>query len=102
MMNYKSRVISALKAQALADKEKALMALDLLENKAVGIGDHTSNDFLKDANESLMLLAEAEDKLDMIEKYFTPTPTQTLSQKIEYSKNGIAGVDAYIDADARL
>ena len=100
-MNYKSRVISALKAQALADKEKALMALDLLENKAVGIGDHTSNDFLKDANESLMLLAEAEDKLDMIEKYFTPTPT-TLSEKIDYSKNGIAGVDALIDADARL
>jgi len=99
-MNYKSRVISALKAQALADKEKALMALDLLENKAVGIGDHTSNDFLKDANESLMLLAEAEDKLDMIEKYFTPTPT--LSEKIDYSKNGIAGVDALIDADARL
>ena len=102
MMNYKSRVISALKAQAIADKEKALMALDLLENKAVGIGDHTSNDFMKDANESLMLLAEAEDKLDMIEKYFTPTPTTTLSEKIDYSKNGIAGVDALIDADARL
>ena len=101
-MNYKSRVISALKAQALADKEKALMALDLLENKAVGIGDHTSNDSLKDANESLMLLAEAEDKLDMIEKYFTPTTTPTLSEKIDYSKNGIAGVDALIDADARL
>ena len=100
-MNYKSRVISALKAQAIADKEKALMALDLLENKAVGIGDHTSNDFMKDANESLMLLAEAEDKLDMIEKYFTPT-TPTLSEKIDYSKNGIAGVDALIDADARL
>ena len=41
----------ALKAQALADKEKAFMSLDLLENKAVGIGDHTANDFLKDATE---------------------------------------------------
>jgi hypothetical protein len=30
----KTRVISALKAQALADKEKALMSLDLLENKS--------------------------------------------------------------------
>lgn len=71
--NYmkKTRVITALKAQALADKEKALMALDLLENQAVGIGDHTSNDFLKDATESLQLLAEAEDRLEMIEKYFT-------------------------------
>jgi hypothetical protein len=66
----KTRVIAALKAQALADKEKALMALDLLENKGVGIGDHTANDFLKDATESLQLLAEAEDRLEMINKYF--------------------------------
>lgn len=67
----KTRVISALKAQALADKEKALMALDLLENQAVGIGDHTANDFLKDATESLQLLADAEDRLEMIEKHFS-------------------------------
>ena len=69
----KSRVISALKAQALADKEKELMALDLLENQAVGIGDHTANDFLKDATESLNLLAEADDRLEIIEKYFGHT-----------------------------
>lgn len=67
----KTRVIAALKAQALADREKALMALDLLENQAVGIGDHTANDFLKDATESLQLLAESEDRLDMIKKYFS-------------------------------
>ena len=66
----KTRVIQALKAQALADKEKALMALDLLENQAVGIGDHTANDFLKDATESLQLLADADDRLGAIEKYF--------------------------------
>lgn len=67
----KTRVIAALKAQALADKEKALMSLDLLENQAVGIGDHTANDFLKDATESLNLLSDAEDRLEMIKKYFT-------------------------------
>jgi hypothetical protein len=66
----KTRVIAALKAQALADKEKALMSLDLLENHAVGIGDHTANDFLKDATESLQLLADAEDRLEMIDKHF--------------------------------
>tara|TARA_B110000503_G_scaffold119317_1_gene181018 strand:- start:1630 stop:1854 length:225 start_codon:yes stop_codon:yes gene_type:complete len=69
-MIKKSRVIMALKAQSLADKEKALMALDLLENQAVGIGDHTIHDFLKDANEALELLADADDKLETIEKYF--------------------------------
>ena len=43
----KSKVIQALTAQANADKAKAMMALDLLENQAVGIGDHTVNDFMK-------------------------------------------------------
>lgn len=66
----KSKVISALKAQAEADRAKALMALDLLENQAVGIGDHTANDFLADATEALNLLAEADDRLDTIKKYF--------------------------------
>lgn len=67
----KSKVIEALKAQALADKAKAMMALDLLENQAVGIGDHTANDFFKDASEALTLLVDADDKLDAIEKYFS-------------------------------
>jgi hypothetical protein len=66
----KSKVIEALKAQALADKAKAMMALDLLENQAVGIGDHTANDFFKDASEALTLLVDADDKLEAIEKYF--------------------------------
>ena len=55
----KSKVIQALTAQANADKAKAMMALDLLENQAVGIGDHTVNDFMKDATEALTLLTDA-------------------------------------------
>ena len=65
----KTRVMSALKSQAIADKEKALMVLDLLENQAVGIGDHTANYFLNDATEALLLLADANDRLETIEKY---------------------------------
>lgn len=65
-----SRIIQALKAQALADKEKALMALDLLQNQAVGIGDHTANDFMNDAQEALTLLTDADDKLETIGRYF--------------------------------
>ena len=71
----KSKIISALKAQAVADKEKALMALDLLENQAVGIGDHTANDFYKDATESLKLLASADERLEIINKYFSTKET---------------------------
>ena len=51
------------------------MALDLLENKAVGIGDHTANDFLKDATESLKLLASADERLETISKYFSTKET---------------------------
>ena len=66
----KSKIIEALIRQAEADKSRALMALDLLENQAVGIGDHTANDFLADATEALNLLAEADDRLEAIHKYF--------------------------------
>ena len=69
--NKKSKIVTPLKAQAIADREKAIMALDLLENKAVGIGDHTANDFLKDATESLKLLASADERLEIISKYFS-------------------------------
>ena len=66
----KSRIIQALTAQAEADRQRALMALDLLENQAVGIGDHTANDFMKDADEALSLLTDADDKLETLRKYF--------------------------------
>ena len=73
--NKKSKIVTALKAQAIADREKAIMALDLLENKAVGIGDHTANDFLKDATESVKLLASADERLEIISKYFSTKET---------------------------
>ena len=68
MAQYK--VIKALKAQAKADREKALMSLELLTDNAVGIGDHTANDFLKDATESLKLLATADERIETIDNYF--------------------------------
>ena len=70
----KSKVIEALTAQANTDKAKALMALDLLENQAVGIGDHTVNDFMKDATEALELLTDADDRLETLNKYWGEQP----------------------------
>ena len=66
----KSRIIKALYAKAMADKEKALMALDLLENQAVCIGDHTANDFFNDAEEALQLLIDANDKMETLQAFF--------------------------------
>ena len=65
-----TRLISALHAKATADKEKALMALNLMINNAVGIGDHTADDLMKDAEKSLDLLCSAEDRLAIIEAFF--------------------------------
>ena len=74
------KVIEALKAQAKADKAKALMSLELLTTNAVGIGDHTANDFLKDANESLELLVDADDKLAALNIYFPDdNPTKVIN-----------------------
>ena len=62
-----------LKSSAEADKAKALLSLDLLDNKAVGIGDHSTEDFYKNAEEALVKLVDADDRLGAIEKYFPPT-----------------------------
>jgi hypothetical protein len=58
-----------LTADAEAQKEKALLTLELLENKAVGIGDHSTEDFYNNAKEALEMLVDADDKLATLEKY---------------------------------
>ena len=59
-----------LKTSAEADKAKALLSLELLGNKAVGIGDHSTEDFYKNAEEALAKLADANGRLDTLEEYF--------------------------------
>ena len=64
-----SKLVEMLRTSAQADKAKALLSLELLGNKAVGIGDHSTGDFYKNAEEALEALADADDKLEAIEKY---------------------------------
>ena len=68
MAQYK--VIVALKSYAQAEKDKALMALELLTENAVGIGDHTAEDFFMAAKESMNRLTDADDMLNTIETYY--------------------------------
>ena len=60
-----------LRATAEADKLRALKSLDLLSRDAVGIGDHSTKDFWNNAEEALELLASSEDRIEMLEKYFS-------------------------------
>jgi hypothetical protein len=64
-------LITMLKTSAEADKAKALLTLDLLGNKGVGIGDHSTKDFYNNAEEALAMLVDADDRLEALEKYFS-------------------------------
>jgi hypothetical protein len=49
-----SKLVKMLRTSAEADKAKALLSLELLGDKAVGIGDHSTEDFYKNAEEALV------------------------------------------------
>ena len=66
----KQELYGMLKAEAIADKNKALLSLNLLTNHPAGIGDHSTKDYWDNATESLKLLASAEERLETLEKYF--------------------------------
>jgi|TARA_B110000503_G_scaffold129901_1_gene202669 hypothetical protein len=64
-----NHLIDMLQKSAEADKSKALLTLELLSNHPAGIGDHSTDDFYKNAEEAVAMLAEADDRLEAIEKY---------------------------------
>ena len=57
--------------QAMADRSKALLSLDLLGNSGVGIGDHSTEDFYNNANSALTMLVDADDRVSALKKYFS-------------------------------
>lgn len=57
-------------SEAIAERKKALLTLELLGSKAVGIGDHSTGDFYSNATESLMMLVDANDKIETLQKEY--------------------------------
>ena len=70
-----SKLVDMLKTSAIADKSKALLTLELLENHPAGIGDHSTTDFYKNAGEALIMLVDADDRLAALDKYFSKKQT---------------------------
>lgn len=71
MTNNKEELFfSMLKDVATAQKSKALLTLELMSKNGVGIGDHSTGDFYNNAEEALSMLADADDKLSTLKKYF--------------------------------
>ena len=62
-------MIEALKAHAVGHIEKHKMNVEVILQKAVGIGEH--GDVLTEAEKELKIIAEYNDQLEMLEKYFT-------------------------------
>ena len=64
------RLYTMLMSEAIAEKEKALLSLDLLGNKAAGIGDHSTKDFYDNATEALQMLVDADDRIAVLHRYY--------------------------------
>jgi len=64
-----SKLVDMLYKSAEADKAKALLTLEILGKHPSGIGDHSTEDFYKNAEEALSMLADADDRLEAIGKY---------------------------------
>ena len=64
------KLYEMLMSSAKADKAKALLSLELLGEKAVGIGDHSTEDFYKNAEEALVKLVDADDRIGALQTYF--------------------------------
>ena len=64
------RVITMLQKTFEAQREKALMTLELLTEHPAGIGDHSTNDFYNNAEEAIKALAEADDVLETINRHY--------------------------------
>lgn len=69
-----SKLLDMLRTSAMADKAKALLTLELLENRPAGIGDHSTKDFYDNAEEALQMLVDADDRLSALDKYFVVAP----------------------------
>ena len=66
----KPELYEMLMTQAMAERSKAMLTLNLLSEHPAGIGDHSTKDFYNNAEEALTMLVDADDKIEALQKYF--------------------------------
>ena len=64
-----NKLYKMLETSAKSDIARAELTLELLSDKAAGIGDHSTGDFYKNAEEALSMLADAHDRLEALERW---------------------------------
>ena len=62
----KPELFQMLESSCKAEIYKAKLTLKLLSDHPAGIGDHSTSDFYKNAEEALSMLTEAQDRLDCL------------------------------------
>ena len=60
----KQKALLYMEKKAESDQHAAMLAFDLLLEKAVGIGDHSTSDFLSNLDEALNNLVDANDRIE--------------------------------------
>jgi len=68
MSSSRDKGLNYLEKKAEADKEAALLSFDLLLEKPVGIGDHSTGDFTSNLDEALNKLVDANDRLETVQQ----------------------------------
>ena len=68
MVNLRDDLIRASKSHFLAHIEKHRINMENLLNNAVGVGEHA--DIMDTIEKELAIIAEYDDKLEMLKKYF--------------------------------
>lgn len=66
----KELALGYLRQKAFSDRDKALMSLKLLTENTVEIKNHTTENFYKNLDEALELLVDAEDRIEVLGKYY--------------------------------
>lgn len=68
----KKELYDMLMSQAMAERSKAVLTLNLLSEHPAGIGDHSTKDFYQNAEEALQMFVDAEDKIEALQNNFKP------------------------------
>ena len=74
------KLYTMLKSSAEADIAKAELTLELLSDRSSGIGDHSTGDFYKNAEEALSLLSDAKDRIEALENYKLSIKAQKINE----------------------
>ena len=69
-MTHKERLYRALKSECEAEINESLLTMDMCFTKATAIGEHTTENFLKEASKALDKLTAARDRLDVLNDYY--------------------------------